>query len=392
MESRLVANAAFATRHVSGLAQADLPLREAAARLFRQLSEALRCDAILPLQEKIYGPAADREEILRIRAEVFEQEGLDPGLPCTYTTGRLDEDLGLAGFQIWGVTPNGEADVRVATVTSPEGVSGRLLEGPGLRMLFLSAVRGTHPDGSLPTGVAEQAERMFQNADSALSEHGFSFRNVPRTWIYLRRILDWYGEFNRVRLAFLQPRGFTGGKDSLPFPASTGIQGTGGTEECLMDVLAVEGETPEAATVRAIQESSRQDEPFAYGSSFSRGMALSYAGQELILVSGTASIDSAGHTLHGWEREAQILETLLSIAALLEDQGAGLKDIRSATLFCKDRETLDVFQRVTRQLGVEGLPVIPVLADVCRHELMVEIEALAVVPEEAGTPKREGSS
>ena len=68
----------------------------------------------------------------------------------------------------------------------------------------------------------------------------------------------------------------------------------------------------------------------------------------------------------------------------IEGEGADLTDIRLATLFCKDRETLAIYERVTRQLGITRIPVLPVLADVCRPELMVEIEAMAY-PEEIKT-------
>ena len=78
-----------------------------------------------------------------------------------------------------------------------------------------------------------------------------------------------------------------------------------------------------------------------------------------------------------------MLETLLALASLLEEQGASLRDVVQATLFCKDRETLAAYERLTRQLGIPPLPAIPVLADVCRPELMVEIEALALVPQPA---------
>lgn len=351
-----------------------LPLNQAAETMFRRLAAALSRN-IQPLQEKIYGPLADRAEVLRIRRKILKQAGLDPELPCTYTAGRREEHLGLSGLQLWGVLVDKDAPVRVQTVPA-----GRLLESPDVRLLYLSSIRGTLADGQLPRGVADQAEQMFQNAETALALHGFGFRQVARTWIYLARILDWYGEFNHVRGAFLRQRGIDGWNDNQAFPASTGIQGTSGEEECLMDLLAVDGDA-NAVTLRPIQASSRQERPIAYGSSFSRGMAMRCAGQETVFISGTASIDAAGQTLHCWQREAQILETLLSIAALLEDQGGSLQDVVSATLFCKDRETLEAYRRLTRQLGITVLPVVSVLADVCRPELMVEIEAMALVPQ-----------
>jgi enamine deaminase RidA (YjgF/YER057c/UK114 family) len=358
-----------------------VPLAAASEALFQQLAASLRA-GIEPLQEKVYGPLAERETVLRLRREVLAVNGLDGELPCTYVAGRRDDDLGLAGLQLWGITCAPRTPVHVRTVRC-RAASGRLLEGPQGRLLHLASVRGTLPDGSLPRTPTEQAAQMLRNAEEALAEHGFSFPQVARTWIWLARLLDWYGEFNRVRTGFLRERGITGRAGELPFPASTGIQGCSGGEECLMDLLAVDGA---GTALRPILASRRQQQPIAYGLSFSRGVVLSCAGEQTVFVSGTASIGGDGRTLFCWQREAQVVETLLGVASLLEEAGAGLRDVEQATLFCKDRETLVAFERVRRQLGMRRLPAIPVLADVCRPELMVEIEALARVPQAAGAP------
>jgi len=153
-----------------------------------------------------------------------------------------------------------------------------------------------------------------------------------------------------------------------------------------MDVLAIQVDA-ERGTIRPVNRSIRQDEPFTYGSAFSRAMAFHYEGCQTILVSGTASIDSAGRSRHAGNPEAQVLETLLSIAALLEPVGAGLTHIGAGTLFYKDAESRRVYERVTTLLGIPELPLVPVLADVCRDELLVEIEAVALVaPPDGASP------
>lgn len=147
-----------------------------------------------------------------------------------------------------------------------------------------------------------------------------------------------------------------------------------------MDLLAVETEAGSGVEVRPIHQSSRQHPPSEYGSSFSRGIVLGIGGRRTVLVSGTASIGVTGETLHCGDREAQVLVTLLSIADLLDAENGKLEDICTGTLFYKDLETLQAYQRVTRLLGMTELPFVPVLADVCRPELMFEVEAVAVVP------------
>jgi enamine deaminase RidA (YjgF/YER057c/UK114 family) len=258
--------------------------------------------------------------------------------------------------------------------------AGRCWQGPDFRLLHVPDVAGRRDDGRLGSGAVEQADLMFANADAALRAHGFTFRSVVRTWIYLRRILEWYGDFNRVRTAFFTAQG-VGMDPERSFPASTGIQGNAAGEECRMDLLAVEGS---GAVMAPVHTSSRQGRSFDYGSAFSRAMRLRIGGLDTVLVSGTASIDTAGNTLHHDNPEAQIRETLDCIFALLDIQGGKPEDIVQATLFCKDPDFLAVYRRVMEREPAAAHPAVPVLADICRPDLLVEIEAIAVVPAPPG--------
>ena len=146
-----------------------------------------------------------------------------------------------------------------------------------------------------------------------------------------------------------------------------------------MDVLALEAGGPGSARAEPIPRSQRQDSSFTYGSSFSRGMVLAIEGRRIVHVSGTASINAAGASTHQGDAEHQSLETLMNIAAILEGQGGGLEHIASATLFCKDRGSWRAWERAAKLLGVPVFPKVCVLADVCRHDLLVEMEAVAVI-------------
>lgn len=169
--------------------------------------------------------------------------------------------------------------------------------------------------------------RMFANVGDALVAHGMKYPNVVRTWIYVAHLLDWYGDMNRVRTAHYRSKGL-GIEGGPAFPASTGIMGRSGAEECLMDVLAVENLLPGRVVATPINRSAKQHSSFNYGSSFSRAMALEIEGRRTIHVSGTASINAAGQITHLGDAEHQCLETLLSIAAILAEQGGGLKTSR----------------------------------------------------------------
>jgi enamine deaminase RidA (YjgF/YER057c/UK114 family) len=108
-------------------------------------------------------------------------------------------------------------------------------------------------------------------------------------------------------------------------------------------------------------------------------MAFEIEGRRTVHISGTASINPAGDSVHVGDAELQSVETLLCIAAILEEQGGELENITSATLFCKNRDAWEAWNRVSRMLQVPAIPKVCVIADVCRHNLLVEMEAVATI-------------
>jgi len=355
-------------------ATVERPLSAVAAadELFSQVASALVLKRIQPFQEKVYGRTGARNAVLKRRDTIYRQRGLDRTMAVTWIQGAPVHGCDFAGVQIWGTSPrDGEACVR--TVENPVTGRGRLWTGSGFRLLHLPSI-----SGQPGAGRVAQATQMFTNMGLGLKAHGMRFTNILRTWIYVARLLDWYGELNGVRTEIYRKEGL--GLEGGPvFPASTGIMGQSGDEECILDVLALEADSPGAARATPISRSARQASSFNYGSSFSRGMALEIEGRRTVFISGTASINSAGLSTHVGDAEGQSLETLMCIAAILEEQGGGLQHIASATLFCKNREAWEAWERVTRLLGIPAIPKVCVIADVCRHDLLVEMEAVALI-------------
>ncbi|GAB4143937.1 MAG: hypothetical protein Fur0037_11690 [Planctomycetota bacterium] len=323
------------------------------AELFAGLAKALTGHGIEPISEKVYGGLDSRKRILEARREAYAAAGLDPDSPVTFVDGAAPCGPARAAVQIWGVRPGEGGSVRTV-----EG--GRLWQQKGLRVLHLSAVHGD-PNRT----VSDQARGMFEEAAALAERNGFPFRRTVRTWIYLARLLDWYGEFNRVRTSCYSRHDF-------PLPASTGIQGKDGIHECFLDALLVDG-----WEVARIDATARQGSASAYGSSFSRGVELRRGEAVTVHVSGTASIDSGGNSVHLGDPSAQFLEMMLDVAAVLEGSGLGLVDIRQATLFCKDPATYEACRQAISLLSLPAFPTIAVRADVCRPELLVEMEAIA---------------
>ncbi|MFH2204770.1 MAG: RidA family protein [Elusimicrobiota bacterium] len=340
-----------------------------AKKLFAELGDVMRNKRIAPIQEIIYGRDRDRAKVLAARKAAYRRRGLEHAAPATYVQGEPFGADETAGVRVWG-TRSGS----VRTVRCPGGLRGRLWEGAGFRLLYLPEVLGT---GS--GGAPRQAERMFRRAHAALRAHGFAYDQVVRTWIYLRRLLDWYDDFNRVRNALYRRRDYLGRRHASVLPASTGIQGSVRRAECAMDVLAVDAQKGSGVSFQPVLKTARQGQAFAYRSAFSRAMVLRHNGRKTIHVSGTASINAKGDTVFLDDPEAQSRQTYASVLAILKEQGAGAKDILSATLYCKDRAAYAAWRRFSRKHRLPALPVVAVIGDVCRDDLLIELEAVAAV-------------
>jgi 2-iminobutanoate/2-iminopropanoate deaminase len=146
---------------------------------------------------------------------------------------------------------------------------------------------------------------------------------------------------------------------------------------------------------RAVTNHSILNEAFAYAkpSSFSRGMRIDLNGITILLISGTASIDECGVSVHVGDFRAQMRRTLLNITGLLESEGCTWKDIVRTTCYLRDIERdYDAFneERTTfyKEQALDPLPASTgIQAILCRPELLIEIEAIAMFRTEKAVSK-----
>ena len=129
-------------------------------------------------------------------------------------------------------------------------------------------------------------------------------------------------------------------------------------------------------------------------SSFSRGTRLDIKGVTILLLSGTASIDEHGRTIHAGDFRAQTLRTYQNITALLESEGATWKDIVRTTCYLRDIERdYAAFNEVRTEFfqtqGINPLPASTgIQAILCRPDLLIEIEAMAIFESDCGDTSR----
>jgi 2-iminobutanoate/2-iminopropanoate deaminase len=137
---------------------------------------------------------------------------------------------------------------------------------------------------------------------------------------------------------------------------------------------------------RAMTNHGVLNEAYAYAkpSSFSRGMRIDLNGLTILLISGTASIDENGVSVHIGDFRAQMKRTLDNITGLLESEGCTWHDIVRTSCYMRDIDRdYDAFnEERTAFFKAQGLDPLPastgIEAHLCRPELLIEIEAIAM--------------
>ncbi len=159
-----------------------------------------------------------------------------------------------------------------------------------------------------------------------------------------------------------------------------------------MNVQELFAEVATAPVVkRAITNHTALNEAYDYGSAFSRGMRIDLNGLTVLLISGTASIDDAGLTVHVGDLRAQLRRTFDNITKLLAAEGATWHDIVRTTCYLRDIERdYQAFneERTTfyKEQQLDPLPASTgIQAILCRPDLLIEIEAIAMFRREVPT-------
>ncbi len=143
---------------------------------------------------------------------------------------------------------------------------------------------------------------------------------------------------------------------------------------------------------KAVSSPAVLNEAYAYErpSSFSRGLTFDIGDVTMLLISGTASVDQNGQTTHVGDFRAQCWRTYRNITNLLDAAGMSWHDVVRTSCYLRDieRDYRDFNEIRTAFFGWLGLDPLPastgIQARLCREDLLVEIEAIAVAPRRGG--------
>jgi len=275
--------------------------------------------------------------------------------------------------------------------------------GPHALAVSCDDIRWVYCSGVSPAESAQKAYEQTLYALERLSvnlvQAGSSFEQVIRTWFYLGGITNpeadtqRYEELNRARTDFYRGINFYNSllrqdNSHIVYPSSTGIgmAGTGLVASCIAfetsreDVFLIPLENPLQTPAYAYEPGGSIQSP-----KFSRAVALVFGNYIITWISGTASIvDSESCHLNDVGKQTE--QTINNIEKLIskenfaihgvKDAGASIHDLAAVRIYIKHPEDFDKCKTICER-RLARVPSIYITADVCRPELLVEIEGVA---------------
>ena len=249
----------------------------------------------------------------------------------------------------------------------------------------------------------DESIETFEAMRAEMRRSGFDTPDLLRTWLYQGSITrpegatQRYKELNRARTDFFRDVRFLQkfipeGKQGVIYPASTGIGADG--LGILMSAIAVRTDAEKSPGLVTVPlENPEQTPAFDYGAvyspqspKFSRAMALASGNTCHIYISGTASINDSETQFVG-DPAAQTRRTIRNILDLIS--GANLKrhglsgfyatldNLAIARVYIKREADYPLIRSIADE-AFRGTPITYTFTDICRDDLLVEVEGLAV--------------
>lgn len=257
------------------------------------------------------------------------------------------------------------------------GFSYVVLENADGRFLYAGGFQGD-VSGSR---IGQQSEDALHLVTDVLEREGFPLNSIIRQWNYIEQITRYDGEdqhyqlFNNARSACYARTTWDNG-----YPAATGIGASRGGILVDLDAAVfahagcyatpIDNKLQVAAHAYSDQvleaAHSKKTTP-----KFERAKSMTFGDRKLIYVSGTAAIRGEESLVGvGLERQFQI--TMENIAEL-----TGTAELKMLRVYLKNEDLYEECERLLSAYAPD-IPVSYMWADVCRDELLIEIEGIAV--------------
>lgn len=237
----------------------------------------------------------------------------------------------------------------------------------------------------LDDDIEQTTSDLYHEIFDCIAAQGFP--HLLRVWHYLPQINHGQGSHEQYQQFCLgRARAFDAWFDSTThLPAGTAI-GTRAGNELQIYFLATRQPVQQIENPRQV---SAFQYPRQYGPrepQFSRAVVWSHGTGTTLLVSGTASI--VGHqSMHPGDLDGQLQETWRNLESLRTTAGA--EQVLALRVYIRHAEHYQQVRRFVADAVAASTPVLYLHADICREELLVEIEGVYALPQ--GSPGRAGA-
>lgn len=270
-----------------------------------------------------------------------------------------------------------------------EGYPYILLENASGRFLFA----GGFQSDIFEKSIAEQSADVFRMAGQVLAAEGFPVDSIVRQWNYIEQITavegdrQHYQDFNDARSEF-----YNSGTWQNGYPSATGIGMTHGGVLIDIDAARLAGEEcfiiPLDNRLQVAAHQYSDDVLVSTGEEkatpkFERGKCLNFGNAGLIYISGTAAIRGQ-ESMKGASLSEQLYATMENIAYLIS-----LENVTSSGVICRYQPKVEMLRIYLKEMSAVreakelmeafrlNIPVVYLWSDICRDELLIEIEGLA---------------
>ncbi|MDD4516850.1 endoribonuclease L-PSP [Massilibacteroides sp.] len=354
--------------HLLTTTQADFPTMVA------DLLEQLPANETI-LRLAFFGTPADNQEYVIRRSVLFDQLkhyfGADRPVLSYVSQPPLNTPLLL---EVHSYLPEKDDTI---SYRSEEGLPYVILENQRGRFLFAGGFQGD----VMNTSIHEQSGFVFNKIERLLHKEGFPINSIVRQWNYIEQITFFdekdqhYQSFNNARAAFYKKTEWP-----LGYPAATGIGANLGG--ILIDFDAVVIKHPKdvitpidnrlqvsahAYSKEVLKNASEKKET----PKFERAKSLTISEKRLVYISGTAAIRGED-SLKNVGVEEQLRITMENIAELTGDSNLSILRV-----YIKHKDDFSKVEALMNKL-VPEVPVSYMWADVCRDELLIEIEGISI--------------
>jgi len=331
---------------------------ETRGELFQRIADFVQAEDVRVIFQEVLGLANSQGRGMQEMDEIMK------GIKWPVTWVEEGSRKNLYGTHLWAVS-----GIPIEYIISKGKIIGCIFEDDYARYCR----GGNIIPKDIQCSPVEQSDDVFAQMEAILQGQGMEFSDVVRTWFYNKDILKWYDDFNKVRNKFFKERNMF---EAL-LPASTGVGGCHASGAALVSglwAMKAKGKEVQVFEVQSPLQKSALD----YGSSFSRAVEMVTPEQRRLFISGTASIAPDGKTQHPGDVEGQIELTMKVIRTTLESHGFSWTDLTRATAYVKRAEDAGAWQNYLIKNHIHPLPVVVMESDICRDDLLFEIEMDAV--------------